>query len=134
MRTKLSQERSQRSIKFLVALELMSAEVSTVLFFPCSVIGKVIDLLLGLATSTRSRVREGDVEASSLFKNPMLLGVETSAISSMGSSKQVVRTSRMLDSLFPEVLSELTYSSRADLGVSVNGFLEGSAWVRVALI
>ena len=73
-RTKLSLERSRRSIKFLVALESISAEVSTVLFFPCSVIGKVMDLLLGLATSTRSRVREGDVEASSLFKNPMLLG------------------------------------------------------------
>ena len=70
----LSRERSRRSIKFLVALELMSAEVSMVLFFPCSVIGKVIDPLLGLATSTRSRVREGDVKASSLFKNPMLLG------------------------------------------------------------
>ena len=74
MRTKLSQERSQRSIKFPVALESMSAEVSTVLFFPCSKMGKVIDLLLGLATSTRSRVREGDVEASSLFKNPKLRG------------------------------------------------------------
>ena len=73
-RTKLSLERSRRSIKFPVALESISAEVSTVLFFPCSVMGKVIDLLLGLATSTRSRVREGDVEASSLFKNPTLLG------------------------------------------------------------
>ena len=39
----------------------------------------------------------------------------------------------MLDSLFPEVLSELTYSSRADLGVVVNVFLEGSAWVWVVL-
>ena len=47
----------------------------------------------------------------------------------MGSSKQVVRTSRMFDSLFPEVLSGFMYSSRADLGVGVNGFLEGSAWV-----
>ena len=35
----------------------------------------------------------------------------------------------MLDSLLPEVLSEFTYSSRADLGVGVNRFLEGSAWV-----
>ena len=50
-------------------------------------------------------------------------------ISSAGSSKQVVRTSRILDSLLPEVLSEFTYSSRADLGVGENGFLEGSAWV-----
>ena len=40
----------------------------------------------------------------------------------------------MLDSLFPEVLSELTYSSRADLGVVVNRFLEGLAWVWVVLI
>ena len=71
-RTELSLERSQRSIKFPVAPESISAEVSTVLFFPCSVIGKVMDLLLGVATSTRSRVREGDVEASSLFKNPRL--------------------------------------------------------------
>ena len=73
-RTKLSLERSQRSIKFPVAPESISAEVSTILFFPCSVIGKVIDLLLGFATSTRLRAREGDVEASSLFKNPPLLG------------------------------------------------------------
>ena len=73
-RTKLSQERSRRSIKFLVTPESMSAEVSMVLFFPCSEMGKVIDLLLGFATSTRSRVREGDVEASSLLKNPKLQG------------------------------------------------------------
>ena len=73
-RTKLSLERSRRSMKFPVAPESMSAEVSMVLFIPCSEIGKVIDLLLGFATSTRSRVREGDVEASSLFKNPMLQG------------------------------------------------------------
>ena len=47
-------------------------------------------------------------------------------ISSMGSSKQVVRTLRMLDSLFPEVLSELTYSSRVEHGEGVKGFLDGS--------
>ena len=35
----------------------------------------------------------------------------------------------MLDLLLPEVFSEFMYSSRADLGVGVNGFLEGSAWV-----
>ena len=35
---------------------------------------------------------------------------------------------------FPEVLSELTYSSRADWGAVVNGFLEGLAWVWVVLI
>ena len=73
-RTKLSFERSQKSMKFPVAPESISAKVSTVLFFPCSVIGKVIDLLLEFATSTRSRVREGDIEASSLFKNPKLRG------------------------------------------------------------
>ena len=73
-RTKLSLERSRRSMKFPVAPESMSAEVSMVLFIPCSEIGKVIDLLLGSATSTRSRVREGDVKAPSLFKNPMLRG------------------------------------------------------------
>ena len=56
-------------------------------------------------------------------------GVEISAISSVGSSKQVVRTSRMLDLLLPEVLSEFTYSLRADLGAGANGFLEGSARV-----
>ena len=60
-------------MKFPVAPESMSTEVLTVLFFPCSVMGNVIDLLL-VATSTRSRVREGDVEASSLFKNPKLQG------------------------------------------------------------
>ena len=73
-RTKLSRERSWRSMKFPVAPESISAEVSTILFIPCSKIGKVIDLLLGFATSTQSRVREEDVEASSLFKNPMLWG------------------------------------------------------------
>ena len=61
-------------MKFPVAPESMSVEVSTVLFFPWSVMGNVIDLLLGLATSTRSRVREGDIEASSLVKNPKLQG------------------------------------------------------------
>ena len=74
MRTKLSQERSRRSIKFPVTPESMSAEVSMVLFSPCSKMEKVIDLLLGFATSTRSRLREGGIEASSLFKNPKLRG------------------------------------------------------------
>ena len=44
----------------------------------------------------------------------------------MGSSKQVVRTLRILDSLFPKVLSELTYSSRAECGGGMKGFLDGS--------
>ena len=52
--------------------------------------------------------------------------MEISAISLVGSSKQVVRTSRMLDSLFLEVLSELTYSSRTERGGGVKGFLDGS--------
>ena len=56
------------------------------------------------------------------------------AISSAGSLKQVVSTLRMLDSLFPEVLSELTYSSRAEHGAGVKGFLDGSNWVWVTLI
>ena len=56
------------------------------------------------------------------------------AISSTGSSKQVVRTLRILDSLFPEVFNELMYSSRADFGTGVNGFLEGPAWIWVVLI
>ena len=55
-------------------------------------------------------------------------------ISLVGSSKQVVRTSRMLDSLFPEVLSKLTYSSRAERGGGTKGFLDGSGKVLVTLI
>ena len=39
-------------MKFLVSPESMSAVVLTVLFFPCSEMGKLIDLLLGSATST----------------------------------------------------------------------------------
>ena len=39
-------------MKFPVAPESMSAVVSTVLFFPCSEIGKLIVQLLGEATST----------------------------------------------------------------------------------
>ena len=52
MRVKLSGERRWISIKFPVAPESMSAVVSTVLLFPCSEMGKLIDLLLGSATST----------------------------------------------------------------------------------
>ena len=55
-------------------------------------------------------------------------------ISSVGSLKQVVRTSRMLDSLFPEVLSELTYSLRVEGGAGTKGFLDGSGCVWVVLI
>ena len=46
-------------------------------------------------------------------------------IFSVGSLKQVVRTLRILDSLFPEVLSELTYSSRAERRGGMKGFLDG---------
>ena len=60
--------------------------------------------------------------------------MEISAISSVGSSKQVVRTSRMLDLLFLEVLSELTYSLRAERGGGVKGFLDSSGSVWVTLI
>ena len=52
MRVKLSRERSQTSMKFLVAPESMSAVVLTILLFPCSEMGKLIDLLFGMATST----------------------------------------------------------------------------------
>ena len=52
MRVKLLRERRQTSMKFPVAPESMSAVVSTVLLFPCSEMGKLIDLLLGSATST----------------------------------------------------------------------------------
>ena len=50
-------------------------------------------------------------------------------ISSVGSLKQVVRTSRMLDSLIPEVLSKLTYSLRTEQGGGMKGFLDGSGCV-----
>ena len=60
--------------------------------------------------------------------------MEISAISSVGYLKQVVRTSRMLDLLFLEVLSELTYSLRVDCGGGIKGFLDGSGWVWVTLI
>ena len=59
-------------MKFPVAPESMSAVVSMVLLFPCSKIGKLIDLLLGSATSTQSIEWEEDVEATSLVKNPLL--------------------------------------------------------------
>ena len=52
MRVKLSRDRRQMSMKFAVTPESMSVVVSTVLFFPCSEMGKLIDLLLGSATST----------------------------------------------------------------------------------
>ena len=39
-------------MKFPVAPESMSVEVLMILLFPCSKMGKVIDLLLGFATST----------------------------------------------------------------------------------
>ena len=74
MRVKLSRERKWTSMKFPVAPESMSAVVSMILLFPCSEMGKFIDLLLGMATSTQLIEWEDDVEATSLFKNPLLLG------------------------------------------------------------
>ena len=61
-------------MKFPVAPESMSVVVSTVLLFPCSEMGKLIDLLFGSATSTQLTEWEEDVEATSLVKNPLLLG------------------------------------------------------------
>ena len=40
----------------------------------------------------------------------------------------------MLDLLFPEVLSELTYSSKTERGGQVKWFLDGSGCVLVVLI
>ena len=60
------------SIKFPVAPESMRAVVLTVCFCPCSTIGRHIVLLFHGATSTLSMLREEDVEAASLLKNPML--------------------------------------------------------------
>ena len=57
-------------MKFPVAPESMRVVVSMVLLFPCSKMGKLIDLLLGSATSTRLIKWEEDVEMISLFKNP----------------------------------------------------------------
>ena len=60
------------SIKFPVAPESMRAVVSTVCFSPCSMIGRRIVLLFHGATSTLSMLREEDVKAASLLKNPVL--------------------------------------------------------------
>ena len=70
MRVGLLRERRQMSMKFPVSLESMSAVVSTILFFPCSEMGKLIDLLLRIATSTQLTEWEEDVKATSLVKNP----------------------------------------------------------------
>ena len=61
-------------MKFPVAAESMSVVVSTILLFPCSKMGKLIDLLLGIATSTQLIKWEEDIEATSLAKNPLLQG------------------------------------------------------------
>ena len=55
-------------MKFPVTPESMSVVVLTVLLFPCSEMGKLIDLLLGSATSTRLIEWEEDVEVTSLVK------------------------------------------------------------------
>ena len=59
-------------MNFPVAPESMSAVVLMVLLFPCSEMGKLIDLLLGIATSTQLTEWEEDIEATSLAKNPLL--------------------------------------------------------------
>ena len=61
-------------MKFPVAPESMSVVVLTVLLFPCSEMGKFIDLLLESATSTQLIEWEVDIEATSLVKNPLLQG------------------------------------------------------------
>ena len=71
IRVKLLRERRCMSMKFPVAPESMSVVVSTVLFFPCSKMGKLMVLLLGDATSTQLIEWEEDVEATSLFKHPI---------------------------------------------------------------
>ena len=60
-------------MKFMVAPESMSAVVLTVMFFPCSEMGKLMSLLLGDTTSTQLIKWEEDIKATSLFKNPRLL-------------------------------------------------------------
>ena len=70
---KLSRDKRCMSMKFPVAPESMRAVVLMVLLFPCSEMGKLIVLLLGDATSTQLSKREEDIEATSLFKNPLLL-------------------------------------------------------------
>ena len=62
----------QGSIKFPVAPKSMRAVVLTVCFSPCSMIGRHKVLLFCGAMSTLSILREEDVEAASLLKNPML--------------------------------------------------------------
>ena len=61
-------------MKFPVAPESMSTVVLMVLLFPCSEMGKLIDLLLESATSTQLTKWEEDVEATSLVQNPLLQG------------------------------------------------------------
>ena len=72
MRVKLSRDRRQMTMKFPVTPESMSAVVSTILFFPCSEMGKLRDLLLESATSTRLIDQEEDIKTTSLVKNPLL--------------------------------------------------------------
>ena len=59
-------------MKYLVAPESMSARVLTVFLRPCREIGICIVLFSWDATSTWFNDWEGDVEAASLFKNPVL--------------------------------------------------------------
>ena len=59
-------------MKFPVAPESMSTVVLMVLLFPCSEMGKFIDLLFGSATGTQLIDWEEDVEVTSLVKSPLL--------------------------------------------------------------
>ena len=67
---KLARERSPRSMKLPITPESMRAVVSTICFPTSSFIGKRRVRSLSGATSTWARFWEGNIEVSSLFKNP----------------------------------------------------------------
>ena len=70
--------RRQGSMKFPVALESMSARVSTVFLRPCKEIGICMVLFSWDAISTWFNDWEGDVEVASLLKNPVLCELQRS--------------------------------------------------------
>ena len=72
MSLKIPLGKRRGSMKFPVAPESMRAVVSTVCFSPYSTIGRCIVLLFHGAMSTLLMLREEDVEAASLLKNPVL--------------------------------------------------------------
>ena len=63
-------DRSPRSMKFPVALESIRVVVLMVCCPTSSLIGKQRVHSLGEATSTWEVVEEGNIEVTSLFKNP----------------------------------------------------------------